>query len=66
MSDAADLADPNPSRPSATIMLVRDGGKGIEIFMVVRDRPMDGAMGAVVFPGGKIDEEDRHPRAGAD
>lgn len=61
MTDAADLADPNPSRPSATIMLVRDGAEGIEIFMVVRDRPMDGAMGAVVFPGGKVDEEDRHP-----
>ncbi|MBS0243514.1 MAG: NUDIX domain-containing protein [Proteobacteria bacterium] len=50
-----------PARPSATIMLVRDGAAGIEIFMVVRDRPMDGAMGAVVFPGGKVDEEDRHP-----
>ncbi|MEZ5853529.1 MAG: NUDIX domain-containing protein [Hyphomicrobiaceae bacterium] len=61
MTDSADLADPNPSRPSATIMLTRDGPEGIEIFMVVRDRPMDGAMGAVVFPGGKIDEEDRHP-----
>jgi 8-oxo-dGTP pyrophosphatase MutT (NUDIX family) len=61
MTDAANLADPVPARPSATIMLVRDGADGIEIFMVVRDRPMDGAMGAVVFPGGKIDEEDRHP-----
>lgn len=59
MIDAADLADPNPSRPSATIMLARDGADGIEVFMVVRDRPMDGAMGAVVFPGGKIDAEDR-------
>ena len=44
-------------------MLVRDGSDGIEIFMVVRDRPMDGAMGAVVFPGGKVDEEDRHPES---
>lgn len=52
-----------PARPSATIMLVRDGADGIEVFMVVRDRPMDGAMGAVVFPGGKIDEEDRHPES---
>jgi len=57
--------EPNsvPARPSATIMLVRDGREGIEIFMVVRDRPMDGAMGAVVFPGGKIDDEDRHPES---
>lgn len=63
MTDAANLADPNPARPSATIMLVRDGAEGVEVFMVVRDRPMDGAMGAVVFPGGKIDEEDRHPES---
>ncbi|HRD74511.1 MAG TPA: NUDIX domain-containing protein [Hyphomicrobiaceae bacterium] len=47
-----------PARPSATIMLVRDGRDGIEIYMVMRDRPMDGAMGAVVFPGGKVDAED--------
>ncbi len=59
MTDAVDKADPVPARPSATIMLVRDGTPGLEIFMVVRDRPMDGAMGAVVFPGGKIDDEDR-------
>lgn len=63
MTDAANRADPVPAKPSATIMLVRDGAEGIEIFMVVRDRPMDGAMGAVVFPGGKIDEEDRHPQS---
>ena len=46
MTDAANLADPVPARPSATIMLIRDGAAGIEVFMVVRDRPMDGAMGA--------------------
>lgn len=62
MSTATE-ANSVPARPSATIMLVRDGSQGIEIFMVVRDRPMDGAMGAVVFPGGKIDEEDRHPES---
>lgn len=64
MSDVkATEANSVPARPSATIMLVRDGVDGIEVFMVVRDRPMDGAMGAVVFPGGKIDEEDRHPES---
>jgi 8-oxo-dGTP pyrophosphatase MutT (NUDIX family) len=47
-----------PARASATIMLVRDTTDGLEIYMVVRDRPMDGAMGAVVFPGGKVDAED--------
>ena len=61
---AADKAPSVPARPSATIMLVRDGRDGIEVFMVVRDRPMDGAMGAVVFPGGKVDDEDRSPAWG--
>lgn len=56
---ASAAADPVPARPSATIMLVRDGRDGVEVFMVARERPMDGAMGALVFPGGKIDPEDR-------
>ena len=57
----SDATEPAPARPSATIMLVRDGARGLEVFMVVRERPMDGAMGALVFPGGKVDAEDDGP-----
>jgi 8-oxo-dGTP pyrophosphatase MutT (NUDIX family) len=39
-------------------MIVRDAPTGLEIFMVVRDRQVDMASGAVVFPGGKIDPDD--------
>ncbi|HRK19545.1 MAG TPA: NUDIX domain-containing protein [Hyphomicrobiaceae bacterium] len=56
MSDDRKL--PAPARPSATIMLVRDGADGIEIFMVKRDRMVDLASGALIFPGGKVEEDD--------
>lgn len=52
---------PAAARPSATVMLVRDAPDGLEIFMVVRDRQVDMASGAVVFPGGKIDPDDTAP-----
>lgn len=48
--------------PSATVMVVRDGPKGIEVFMLVRNRVVDFASGALVFPGGKVDADDRDPR----
>lgn len=44
--------------PSATILIVRDGAKGIEVFMVVRHHQIDFASGALVFPGGKVDPTD--------
>jgi 8-oxo-dGTP pyrophosphatase MutT (NUDIX family) len=50
----------NPPRPAATIMLVRDGSDGIEVFMVVRHHQIEFASGALVFPGGKVDPHDHH------
>ncbi len=44
--------------PSATIMMLRDGPEGLEVFMVVRHHQIDFASGALVFPGGKADEQD--------
>src|SRR5262245_27136366 len=46
--------------PSATILLLRDGANGIEVFMVKRHHQIDFASGALVFPGGKVDEHDRN------
>ena len=45
-------------RPAATALLVRDGPKGLQVFMVVRHHKIDFASGALVFPGGKVDPED--------
>ena len=46
--------------PAATILLLRDGADGLEVFMVVRHHQIDFASGALVFPGGKLDANDRH------
>ena len=48
------------ARPAATIVLMRDGahGEGLEVFMVVRHHAIDFASGALVFPGGRVDEND--------
>ncbi len=46
--------------PAATILLVRDGAEGLEVFMVVRHHQIDFASGALVFPGGKVDPRDTH------
>lgn len=56
MSEAKKPASP---LPSATILLLRDGAGGIEVFMVKRHHQIDFASGALVFPGGKVDELDR-------
>ena len=44
--------------PSATIIMVREANNGLETFMVVRHHKIDFASGALVFPGGKIDDQD--------
>ena len=52
-----DKVPPTPV-PAATIMMLRDGDDGLEVFMVVRHHQIDFASGALVFPGGKTDEAD--------
>jgi 8-oxo-dGTP pyrophosphatase MutT (NUDIX family) len=47
---------------AATIMLLRDSPQGMEVFMVVRHHQIDFASGALVFPGGKVDKQDRDER----
>jgi len=46
------------ARPAATVLLVRDGPEGLQVFMVVRHHKIDFASGALVFPGGKVEPED--------
>ncbi|MEX1036514.1 MAG: NUDIX hydrolase [Sneathiella sp.] len=53
-----------PLKPAATVLLVRDRvskSDKIEVFMVVRHHQIDFASGALVFPGGKVDEGDMDP-----
>ncbi|HVZ10189.1 NUDIX hydrolase [Rhodopila sp.] len=51
-------ATPATPRPAATILLLRDGPGGLEVFMVVRHHAIDFASGALVFPGGRVDDAD--------
>jgi 8-oxo-dGTP pyrophosphatase MutT (NUDIX family) len=44
--------------PSATLVLLRDGPGGLEVLMMVRHRDSGFAAGALVFPGGRIDDAD--------
>jgi 8-oxo-dGTP pyrophosphatase MutT (NUDIX family) len=39
--------------PAATVLLIRDGANGLEVFMVKRHHQIDFVAGALVFPGGK-------------
>src|SRR5476651_2546213 len=52
------MANEAVARPAATIVLLRDGPDGLEVFMVVRHHAIDFASGALVFPGGRVDEND--------
>jgi 8-oxo-dGTP pyrophosphatase MutT (NUDIX family) len=49
-----------PVRDAATVMLVRDGASGVEVFMLRRNLRSDFVGGAYVFPGGAVDDHDRH------
>lgn len=50
-----------PVIPAATVLLLRDGPEGLEVFMVLRPQEIGSFAGALVFPGGKVDPRDRDP-----
>ena len=47
-----------PPRDAATVVLLRDGAQGLEVFLVKRHGLSDVLGGAYVFPGGKLDAAD--------
>lgn len=52
------MTDVVPVKPAATVMLLRDSGEGLEVFMLRRTNAAVFAGGMYVFPGGKVDEAD--------
>jgi len=46
---------PSELIPAATIMLLRQGGDGVEVLMLRRNRDLKAFGGAWVFPGGRVD-----------
>lgn len=54
------MSEPAEPRLSATILLLRDQ-PDLQVLMVKRHYEIDFASGALVFPGGKANEEDEDP-----
>src|SRR5882757_4091790 len=59
--------EPAPPRPATTVLLVRPSKPGdmaspLEVFMVVRHQQIDSFSGALVFPGGKLEDADGDSR----
>ena len=49
---------PVPPKRAATVMFVRDGAAGVEVFMLRRVASMEFAPRMMVFPGGGVDPRD--------
>lgn len=50
---------PPPARAAATVLLLRDGDRGVEVLMLRRHAAVEFAGDAWVFPGGAVDPADR-------
>ncbi len=50
-----------PAKAAATVLVVRDSAQGVEVFCVKRHQRSGFLGGAVVFPGGKVDDADAAP-----
>jgi 8-oxo-dGTP pyrophosphatase MutT (NUDIX family) len=50
--------DHDAPRPAATVLLLRNGADGLEVFMVERHQDIVFGSGALVFPGGRVDSGD--------
>jgi 8-oxo-dGTP pyrophosphatase MutT (NUDIX family) len=48
-----------PAAPSASVVLLRDAGADLEVFLLRRHAQSNVLGGVYVFPGGKVDPEDR-------
>ena len=55
---ADEVANPVEPRDAATVILLRDGEAGLEVFLQRRVTAMAFAAGMTVFPGGGVDQRD--------
>ncbi|WP_069862876.1 hypothetical protein [Pseudomonas citronellolis] len=55
---------PIEPRPATSILLLREAeeGTGLEVFMLLRNPQVAFCDGALVFPGGKVEQADGHAR----
>jgi 8-oxo-dGTP pyrophosphatase MutT (NUDIX family) len=59
-SAGGEVPYPLVPRPAATVVLMRDTGDGIKLFLMRRHSAMDFVAGVMVFPGGGVDDRDRN------
>ena len=52
------MTDPVPIRDAATVVLLRDGAAGVDVWLLTRVDQMVFAAGITVFPGGRVDAAD--------
>jgi 8-oxo-dGTP pyrophosphatase MutT (NUDIX family) len=57
--------EPAVAHPAATVLLLRDGPAGVEVYLQRRPHRFGFAGGLWVFPGGRIDDSDRDPAVDA-
>ncbi len=50
--------EPAPLRLAASILILRDSTAGVEVLMVVRNKAIETASGAMVYPGGRLMDSD--------
>ena len=62
MQDTLEPASGAP-RDASTVVLLRDGPAGLEVFLMKRSGLSDTFGEAYVFPGGKLDAHDSTPAA---
>jgi 8-oxo-dGTP pyrophosphatase MutT (NUDIX family) len=52
------VTEPVPIRDAATVVLLRDGADGADVWLLTRVDQMVFASGTTVFPGGRVDPDD--------
>lgn len=57
-AQAAGTREAAPLREAASVILLRDGEAGFELFLMLRHATMAFASGMAVFPGGGVDKRD--------
>lgn len=63
-----DAVDPDavPIKPAATVIPLRDGGRGLEVLVLRRDTNLAFHGGSWVFPGGRVDDHELVAAGGDD
>lgn len=52
------MSEPMPIRPAATVVLLRDGADGLEVWLQQRATTLAFAAGMYAFPGGRVDDDE--------